>query len=107
MIRGLPISCTVNPVVSREKEWGIGTIKEAPVRKKILVIGGGIAGLEFARLAAERGHEVVIYEKSTSSGGLAMTAAKLPGRENIRAIVSLVIRSGKASRRGSKVTVWR
>jgi 2,4-dienoyl-CoA reductase-like NADH-dependent reductase (Old Yellow Enzyme family) len=34
MIRGLPISCTVNPVVSREKEWGIGTLNEAPVKKK-------------------------------------------------------------------------
>ncbi len=87
MIRGLPISCTVNPVVSREKEWGIGTLKQATTKKKILVIGGGIAGLEFARLASERGHEVVIYEKSTISGGLALTAAKLPGRENIRAIV--------------------
>ena len=87
MIRGLPISCTVNPVVSREKEWGIGTLKEAATKKKILVIGGGVAGLEFARLASSRGHKVVIYEKSTVSGGLALTAAKLPGRENIRAIV--------------------
>jgi len=108
MIRGLPISCTVNPVVSREKEWGIGTLKEAPIKKKILVIGGGIAGLEFARLAAERGHKVVIYEKSTSSGGLAMTAAKLPGRENIRAIVSWlsdqVKRAGVEVKYGLEVT---
>jgi 2,4-dienoyl-CoA reductase-like NADH-dependent reductase (Old Yellow Enzyme family) len=61
MIRGLPISCTVNPIVSREKEWGTGTYKEAAIKKRILVIGGGIAGLEFARLAVERGHEIVIY----------------------------------------------
>jgi len=87
MIRGLPISCTVNPVVSREKEWGAGTITRAGAKKRILVVGGGIAGLEFARLSAERGHEIVIYEKSTTSGGQALIAAKLPGRENIRAIV--------------------
>jgi len=87
MIRGLPISCTVNPAVSREKEWGIGELQEAVIKKKILVVGGGIAGLEFGRLASLRGHKVVIYEKSTTSGGLALTAAKLPGRENIRAIV--------------------
>ncbi len=108
MIRGLPISCTVNPVVSREKEWGMGTLKEASVKKKILVIGGGVAGLEFARLASQRGHRVVIYEKSTSNGGLALTAAKLPGRENIRAIVqwllSEVKRAGVEIKYGLEVT---
>ncbi len=87
MIRGLPISCTVNPVVSREREWGTGTLKEAPLKKKVLVIGAGPAGLEMARLAAERGHRVVVYEKSRSAGGQALIAAKLPGRENIKAIV--------------------
>jgi 2,4-dienoyl-CoA reductase-like NADH-dependent reductase (Old Yellow Enzyme family)/pyruvate/2-oxoglutarate dehydrogenase complex dihydrolipoamide dehydrogenase (E3) component len=101
MIRGLPISCTVNPAVSREKEWGIGTLKEASTKKKILVIGGGIAGLEFARLASERGHKVVIYEKSTASGGLALTAAKLPGRENIRAIVSWL--SSEVKKKGVEI----
>jgi 2,4-dienoyl-CoA reductase-like NADH-dependent reductase (Old Yellow Enzyme family)/thioredoxin reductase len=108
MIRGLPISCTVNPVVSREKEWGMGTLKEAPVEKKILVIGGGVAGLEFARLASQRGHRVVIYEKATTSGGLALTAAKLPGRENIRAIVqwlsSEVKKTGVEIKYGLEVT---
>jgi thioredoxin reductase len=87
-LKGLPMSCTVNPVVSREQEWGIGTIKPAEVKKKVLVIGGGPAGLETARIAAERGHKVVIYEKSRSLGGQALLAAKLPGRSDIRAIVS-------------------
>lgn len=108
MIRGLPISCTVNPAVSREKEWGMGTLKKAPVKKKILVIGGGVAGLEFARLASLRGHDVVIYEKSTVSGGLALTASKLPGRENVRAIVQWlaveVKRSGVEIKYGLEVT---
>ena len=88
MIRGLPISCTVNPEVSREKDWGSGKMSTASRKKKILVVGGGIAGLEFARVASERGHEVVIYEKSHELGGQALLAAKLPGRENIRAIVN-------------------
>lgn len=108
MIRGLPISCTVNPAVSREKEWGIGMLKEASPKKKILVIGGGVAGLEFARVASSRGHSVVIYEKSTAAGGLALTAAKLPGRENIRAIVqwlsSEVKRVGVEIKYGLEVT---
>jgi 2,4-dienoyl-CoA reductase-like NADH-dependent reductase (Old Yellow Enzyme family)/thioredoxin reductase len=108
MIRGLPISCTVNPVVSREKDWGIGMLKEASDKKKILVIGGGVAGLEFARLASQRGHQVVIYEKSTSGGGLALTAARLPGRENVRAIVqwllSEVKKAGVEIKYGLEVT---
>ncbi len=88
MNRGLPISCTVNPSVSREKEWGIGTIKKAETRKKVLIIGGGPAGLETARVAAQRGHDVVIYEKSRQLGGQALFAGRLPGRENLKAIVT-------------------
>lgn len=88
MLRGLPMSCTVNPAVGREKEWGIGTFEPASVRKNVLIIGGGVAGLETARIAAERGHNVVIYEKSRNVGGQALTAGKLPGRSNIRAIVT-------------------
>lgn len=101
MIRGLPISCTVNPAVSREKEWGMGTLQQASVKKKILVIGAGVAGLEFARLAGQRGHHVVVYEKSTGSGGLALTASKLPGRENIRAIVQWL--SAEARKAGVEI----
>jgi len=87
MIRGLPISCTVNPAAGREKEWGTGATA-APARvKKVLIIGGGPAGLELARVLAERGHKPVIYEKSRGLGGQVLTAAKLPGRENLRAIV--------------------
>jgi len=91
MIRGLPISCTVNPVVSRERDWGVGTLEQAAARKKILVIGGGPAGLEFARVAAERGHKVVVYEKTRKPGGQAPIAAMLPGRENISAIVRWLV----------------
>jgi 2,4-dienoyl-CoA reductase-like NADH-dependent reductase (Old Yellow Enzyme family)/thioredoxin reductase len=92
MIRGLPISCTVNPVVSREKDWGM-SVDYKPVEKpkKILVIGAGVAGLELARVASSRGHRVVVYEKSKEPGGQALLAARLPGRENIRAIVNWLL----------------
>jgi 2,4-dienoyl-CoA reductase-like NADH-dependent reductase (Old Yellow Enzyme family)/thioredoxin reductase len=85
--KGLPMSCTVNPVVSREREWGIGTLTKAETRKKVLIIGAGPAGLETARVAAERGHDVVIYEKGREAGGQALLAAKLPGRSDIKALV--------------------
>jgi len=88
MARGLPMTCTVNPVVSREKSWGIGSLAKASTSKKILVIGGGPAGLEVARVSAERGHSVVIYEKGRNLGGQAYLASKLPGRADIRAVVN-------------------
>ena len=95
MIRGLPISCTVNPVVSREKEWGMPSLQTAKVKKKVLIVGAGPAGLETARLAAERGHKVVIYEKSKGPGGQAQVAGRLPGRENIKAIIEWLVDQGK------------
>jgi len=88
MIRGLPISCTVNPIVSREKLWGIGKLEKATQVKKILVIGAGPAGLEAARVAAERGHRVVVYEAMRSAGGQTILAAKLPGRADVKSIIN-------------------
>lgn len=88
MNRGLPISCTVNPSVSREKEWGLGTIKKAGIKKKVLVIGGGPAGLETARVAAERGHDVTLYEKGRTLGGQVNLAGMLPGRVDVKSIVT-------------------
>jgi 2,4-dienoyl-CoA reductase-like NADH-dependent reductase (Old Yellow Enzyme family)/thioredoxin reductase len=87
MIRGLPISCSVNPAAGREKDWGGASLTRTERPKKILVVGGGPAGLELARIAAERGHTPVVYERARSLGGHALMAGKLPGRENIRAIV--------------------
>jgi len=87
MNRGLPISCTVNPAVGREATWGMGTLTKAGRKKRVLIVGAGPAGLETARIAAEKGHSVVIYEKAHSVGGQAVLAGKLPRRENIRAIL--------------------
>ncbi len=91
MLRGLPISCTVNPAAGREETWGMDTLTSAITKKNVLIIGGGVAGLEAARIAALRGHRVRIYEKSTLAGGQALIAGKLPGRANLRAIVSWLI----------------
>ena len=108
MDRGLPISCTVNPTVSREKIWGIGTLGKAAIKKRVLIIGAGPAGLETARIAAERGHSVVIYEKSKSPGGQALLAAKLPGRADIKSILnwqtSQLTRLGVETKFGMDVT---
>lgn len=82
-----PIVCTQNPAVGKEKEWGTGTLQPATKKKRVLVAGGGPAGLEAARMAAERGHEVVLYEKEATLGGQVLLAARLPGREEMEELV--------------------
>lgn len=73
------IRCTVNPTCGEEVRWGSWTFKKAPQRKKILVVGAGPAGLQCAMTAAQRGHEVVVYEKEQELGGQARLIKKLPG----------------------------
>lgn len=61
-----PVSCAVNPACGRETIYGI---IPAAVKKTILVIGGGVAGLEVARTASIAGHKVILCEKSDALGG--------------------------------------
>lgn len=64
--KGVGISCAVNPACGRERLYGI-TPAQRP--KKVMVVGGGVAGMEVARVAAIRGHEVSLYEKNDCLGG--------------------------------------
>ncbi|MGM3162979.1 FAD-dependent oxidoreductase [Dickeya undicola] len=60
------ISCAVNPACGREKDYAIG---KADQSKKVLIVGGGPAGCEAARVAALRGHRVILHEKANRLGG--------------------------------------
>ncbi|MFC1914399.1 FAD-dependent oxidoreductase [Chloroflexota bacterium] len=75
----MPLSCTVNPEAGREKDF---FITPAEVKKSVLVIGGGGAGLEAARVASLRGHRVSLYEKNDVLANDLRIAAKAPGRES-------------------------
>lgn len=65
-VANAPISCAVNPACGREKIYGLTPALE---KKHILIIGGGVAGLETARVSAIRGHKVTLCEKSSELGG--------------------------------------
>ena len=77
------ISCLVNPSAGREFEWGGDRFIKTKSPKKILVVGGGPAGLEAARVSAERGHEVILAEAGDRLGGQFRLAGMQPRRGQI------------------------
>jgi 2,4-dienoyl-CoA reductase-like NADH-dependent reductase (Old Yellow Enzyme family)/thioredoxin reductase len=77
------ISCLINPSAGREFEWGGDRFTPAARPKKVLVVGGGVAGLEAARVAAERGHQVTLAEASDKLGGQFRLAGLTPRRHQI------------------------
>jgi mycofactocin system FadH/OYE family oxidoreductase 2 len=83
---GKPITCVVNPVISREAE--LATLTGALLKKRVVVVGGGPGGLEAAHVAATRGHEVILLERSSRLGGQVLVAARAPLREALEQIIS-------------------
>ena len=77
------ISCLINPSAGREFEWGGDRFARAAVAASVLVVGAGPAGLEAARVAAERGHRVEIVEASPVIGGQFRLAGMQPRRAQI------------------------
>ena len=82
-LRDYYISCLANPSVSRETQWDGDRPARAASPKDVLVVGGGPAGLEAARVAAERGHRVRLVEKTAELGGQFRLAAGQPERGEI------------------------
>lgn len=74
---GLPTSCLVNPAVGKEIDLAV---KTAESKKKVFIAGGGVGGCEAAIIAASRGHEVHLYEKSDRLGGQFLLAAVPPNK---------------------------
>jgi 2,4-dienoyl-CoA reductase-like NADH-dependent reductase (Old Yellow Enzyme family)/thioredoxin reductase len=75
----LDLTCLVNPVAGREQGWS--QLKPAAARKRVLVVGGGPAGMEAARIAALRGHDVTLWEGADRLGGATLLAAIPPRRD--------------------------
>ena len=76
--------CALNPRTMQHKKYKIEPTRK---KKRIAVIGGGVGGMETARIAALRGHEVTLYEKSDKLGGVFIAAAAPSFKENDRALI--------------------
>jgi 2,4-dienoyl-CoA reductase-like NADH-dependent reductase (Old Yellow Enzyme family)/thioredoxin reductase len=95
-----PVSCLVNPRTGKENTH---TVTKADNRKKVMVIGGGPAGMEAAIVAAKRGHDVTIYEKADRLGGQWLLAAVPPGKEMLNSFT--VWQKGELDRNGVRVVL--
>lgn len=79
---GLPIRCTVNPKLGLETE--LKYLSDAKQKKKVVVIGGGVAGMQVAQTCKERGHDVVLFEKSDRLGGMLHDASAISSKKLMR-----------------------
>ena len=80
--RGEEIACVINPRMGREYE---GRLTPAEKKERIVVVGAGPAGCEAACAAAERGHEVILFEKERMAGGRVRIAALPPFKKQLSA----------------------
>lgn len=83
---GYPISCIQHPETGREREYG--ELKPATTPRRVLVAGGGPAGMKAAAVAAARGHHVTLCEAGERLGGQVLLAQLLPGRTEFGGLVT-------------------
>jgi 2,4-dienoyl-CoA reductase-like NADH-dependent reductase (Old Yellow Enzyme family) len=102
----LPITCLSNPTAGLEETWHSPPAKAEAPRKRVVVIGGGPAGMEAAGIAAQRGHDVQLWEASDRLGGALLWNERMPLRQDFLRLVdaqrSALQRAGVAVTLGRK-----
>jgi mycofactocin system FadH/OYE family oxidoreductase 2 len=83
--QGKPVTCIQNPGTGRETELADPAPAASP--RRVVVVGAGPAGLEAARVAAQRGHRVVLFEREAQVGGQVLIAARAPARTELAGIL--------------------
>lgn len=95
---GCPIRCEVNPACGREKEYAL---KKTETPKHVVIIGGGVAGMEAARYGAEVGHRITLIEKTGSLGGHFIEATRPVFKENHKKVLEWL--KGQVYKSGAKI----
>jgi mycofactocin system FadH/OYE family oxidoreductase 2 len=85
IFKAQPITCIQNPAAGKERT--LGPLHKAAAARKVVVVGGGPAGLETARVAAERGHQVILMEREPTLGGQIRLASQAPGRQEFGEVI--------------------
>ena len=80
-------SCVHNPAAGYELELGIGTLTPAAEPRRVVIIGAGPAGMKAAEIAARQGHQVILFERRSRTGGQLRIAANIRGRGEIGGVV--------------------
>ncbi|MBN2098092.1 MAG: FAD-dependent oxidoreductase [Dehalococcoidia bacterium] len=99
-VKGIGIMCSVNGAVGREHAY---EVKPPGKAKKLVVIGGGPAGMEAARVAALRGHQVTLYDKQDKLGGQLLEAVIPPHKDNMKPFLDYLTR--QMAKRGVDVNL--
>jgi 2,4-dienoyl-CoA reductase-like NADH-dependent reductase (Old Yellow Enzyme family)/thioredoxin reductase len=89
--------CSVNPYSGKESEFPGGAVGRAQRPKKVLIAGGGLAGMQAAWTGAELGHDVTVYEKSAELGGNFNHAGVLPFKQDVKAFYDYFMPRAAAS----------
>lgn len=97
----LYMRCSVNPVVGHEREQGWVDLEPAAKKKTVMIVGAGPGGMEAARVASVRGHEVTLYDKQNELGGQLKVAAVPPGKEKLNYITEYY--SNQLGKNGVKI----
>ncbi len=79
---GKQVRCSLNPVVGQETKYH--DMPFAKVKKNVMIVGGGPAGMQAAQTAIDRGHDVTLFEKGAELGGLLHEASTLEFKEDLR-----------------------